>query len=139
MTTRISRTLEELVELQDKAITALESALKATQLALEALQNARTEQGTPTKIDWTSHPTPIPVTPYIPYIAPFTGGSWGTNQTVTGGGIQTTQINSSADVDTLVDWGEQWANVKAAFEASGKAMYALQSTGNISVSEGGNI
>jgi hypothetical protein len=128
MTTRTSRTLEELVELQDKAITALETALKATQIALEALQKARVEQGTPLKFEWT--PLPVPLPPTYPYPMPITGGTWGTNQTLTGVETKVT----SAVVDQF------WDTAMAALsntEAEGK--YAFQSQGNYSVSEGGNI
>jgi hypothetical protein len=42
-----SRSLEEIVDLQDKAISALTQANLALQLALEAIQAARREVGTP--------------------------------------------------------------------------------------------
>lgn len=44
---KTSRSLEEIVTLQDKAITALQQANLALQLALDALQSARREVGTP--------------------------------------------------------------------------------------------
>jgi hypothetical protein len=135
MTTRTSRTLEELVELQDKAITALETALKATQLALEAMQRARTEQGTPIKIDWPV-PQPSPNTapsPYVPYIVPQPWGGtkeWGTTV------ICTSTANASG---VAPDYAAQWNKAQLAMDMAGKVSYAIQSEGNFSVSEGGNF
>ena len=139
MTTRTSRTLEELVELQDKAITALGAALKATQLALEALQSARLEQGTPTKFEWTPG-NPVPnIGPYIPIVS----GDWGTSVITTGGnqagGLQTMQVNAASSEDQLTNWNTALVKALDAIDTSGKAIYDLQSQGSVGVCEGGNI
>ena len=121
MTTRTAKTLEELVALQDKAIAALETALKATQIALEALQRARAEQGTPIKFEWTPG-NPVPnIGPYIPIVS----GDWGTGVITTGGnnagGLQTMQINAASE-DQSQSWNTALVKALDTIETSGKAL-----------------
>ena len=82
--TRRVRELDELIDLQDKAIQALQQAQLALSLALQALQQSLAEKGdqqklpgllqTPfTQIPYTQLQTPIQIPFYMPY----------------GGGIQT--------------------------------------------------
>lgn len=83
---RKTRTLEELVTLQDQAIEALKQALAATQLALECLQKNRNEKGYAIPMDFPSVPYSNPV--IIPNPMPNTTGPfiqpqvqpWGTPQ-----------------------------------------------------------
>jgi hypothetical protein len=53
-----SRSLEEIVDLQDKAISALTQANLALQLALEAIQAARREVGTPLQFPFAVNSNP---------------------------------------------------------------------------------
>jgi hypothetical protein len=82
--------LEELVELQARAIEALQQAAGALRIALEVIQKSHAEKGTQEKIVFVPQPAlPAPATgPYVPATQPYFGGStenpWGT----AAGGIQ---------------------------------------------------
>jgi hypothetical protein len=74
-----TKSLEELIELQDKAIVALKQANQALQLALDALQKTRDEQGYAQPLF--PQTLPFPSVPYSPYSQPFNlpntaGGTW---------------------------------------------------------------
>lgn len=84
--------LEEITALQDKAIAALQQANLALQLALDALEKNRKEQGDQNKIIFVQPEkiTPSYPAPYIQTPSPFTvpNSPWGTSPTITGTGQQ---------------------------------------------------
>jgi len=80
------KNLEELVELQAKAIEALQQAAGALRIALEVIQKSHAEKGTQEKIVFVPQPSvpqPNPI-PYTPYVGDFPN-PWGT---ATGGNVQ---------------------------------------------------
>jgi hypothetical protein len=89
-----SRSLEEIVDLQDKAISALTQANLALQLALEAIQAARREVGTPLQFPF-AQPNPLN--------APFGGLTiGGSNKGVWNNGGAVTNGYSDADLKNAV-------------------------------------
>jgi hypothetical protein len=64
--TRRMREMEELIDLQDKAIQALQQAAAALSLALQSMKQSMDEKGQQNK--FTFHPQ------YIPMLAPSAGG-----------------------------------------------------------------
>jgi hypothetical protein len=53
------RRLDEIVEMQDRAISALKNALEATQQALNVLERNRMEQGYQQKLAWQQQYQPL--------------------------------------------------------------------------------
>lgn len=84
--------LEEITALQDKAIAALQQANLALQLALDALEKNRKEQGDQNKIIFVQPEkiTPNYPAPYIQTPSPFTvpTSPWGASPTITGTGTK---------------------------------------------------
>lgn len=120
--------LEELVELQAKAIEALQHAAGALKIALEVIQKAHAEKGSQEKIVFVQPtiptPQPNPYTPYIPTPQPYFGDPppmWGTG-TIGGsqyqggingsGGLQTYAQNAQTALQNvsanLVDWQKRF-------------------------------
>ena len=62
-----ARRLEELCEMQDRAIQALKNALEATQLALNTIERNRAEQGYKQQIQWQYQQPQYPQQPYYLY------------------------------------------------------------------------
>ena len=62
-----ARRLEELCEMQDRAIQALKNALEATQLALNTIERNRAEQGYKQQIQWEYQQPQYPQQPYYLY------------------------------------------------------------------------
>jgi hypothetical protein len=62
-----ARRLEELCEMQDRAIQALKNALEATQLALNTIERNRAEQGYKQQIKWEYQQPQYPQQPYYIY------------------------------------------------------------------------
>jgi hypothetical protein len=64
---RIPKDVDELLELQDRAIQALQQATLALQIALQALQDSRVEKGDQQKMTF----VPVPTNPFVqPYYTP---------------------------------------------------------------------
>jgi hypothetical protein len=98
------KNLEELVELQAKAIEALQQAAGALRIALEVIQKSYAEKGTQEKIIFVPQPAlPAPVIgPYVPAPQPYFG-------------------------DPLPTSGTQWGNVQGGLQAYAQnAQTALQ-------------
>ena len=75
-----ARRLEELCEMQDRAIQALKNALEATQLALNTIERNRAEQGYKQQIQWQYQQPQYPQQPYYLYntqVEPYCLGSLG--------------------------------------------------------------
>lgn len=68
MKIRVNKDVEELLELQDRAIQALQQATLALQIALQALQDSRTEKGDQQKMVFVPVPAPAENASYVPYV-----------------------------------------------------------------------
>jgi len=72
MQIKVQKDVNELLELQDRAIQALQQATLALQIALQALQDSRVEKGDQQKMVFVPVPSlPVDSTPYVPYTPPF--------------------------------------------------------------------
>lgn len=110
------RRLEEICEMQDKAIDALKQANKALELALAALERNRNEQGFKQHIPWQN--TYPGQQPYYLYSDPnYAGTAWGGSNTL---GLQQNSQNYQAGIATsvyvsdqpiVVDWNVKDNNV----------------------------
>jgi hypothetical protein len=68
---KVQKDVNELLELQDRAIQALQQATLALQIALQALQDSRVEKGDQQKMVFVPVPAPAEKVPYVPYVQPF--------------------------------------------------------------------
>lgn len=106
-----TRSLEELITLQDQAIEALKQALAATQLALECLQKNRNEKGFTVPMDFT--PVPVQPVPYVPYVQPQVQPWGGTPQWgQTWSGKLADGVTSIVATNSTVTLDSQFANAE---------------------------
>jgi hypothetical protein len=99
---RIPKDVDELLELQDRAIQALQQATLALQIALQALQDSRVEKGDQQKMTFVPVPTNPFAQPYtvpVPNSVPYTtiiGGFPGVITTTGVSGMNSQSYNGSA-------------------------------------------
>jgi len=126
-----ARRLEELCEMQDRAIQALKNALEATQLALNTIERNRAEQGYKQQFQWQQA---YPQQPYIMYpsqIIQYPEGFWHDNgvKGATGATLQTGHLSALNKYEY---------NLMSKLGASVKDLLNAKDDGNVNEVNSGN-
>lgn len=129
-----ARRLEELCEMQDRAIQALNNALEATQLALNLIEKNRAEQGYKQQIQWQYQQPQYPQQPYTMYpgqIIQYPEGFWHDNGVngATGATLQTGYLSALNKYEY---------NLMSKLGASVKDLLNAKDDGNVNEDNSGN-